>query len=78
MLAAALMLVGIPLLIVGVIAWVVLPSLAAVKASQGEAYPLSADHTVGPLSDQAQKERPIEAFWITTGSNGVQNTTLSP
>jgi hypothetical protein len=37
-LVAALMLVGIPLLIVGVIAWVVLASLAAVKASQGQAY----------------------------------------
>ena len=35
---AALMLVGIPVLIVGVIAWVVLASLAAVKASQGQAY----------------------------------------
>ena len=38
MLVAALMLVGIPLLMVGVIAWVVLASLAAVKASQGQAY----------------------------------------
>ena len=38
LLVAALMLVGIPLLMVGVIAWVVLASLAAVKASQGEAY----------------------------------------
>ena len=37
-LVAALMLVGIPLLVVGVIAWVVLASLAAVKASQGQAY----------------------------------------
>jgi len=37
-LVAALMLVGIPLLIVGVIAWVVLASLAAVKASQGQTY----------------------------------------
>jgi uncharacterized protein len=37
-LVAALMLVGIPLLIVGVIAWVVLASLAAAKASQGQAY----------------------------------------
>jgi uncharacterized Tic20 family protein len=37
-LVASLMLVGIPLLIVGVIAWVVLASLAAVKASQGQAY----------------------------------------
>ena len=38
LLVAALMLVGIPLLVVGVIAWVVLASLAAVKASQGQAY----------------------------------------
>jgi len=37
-LVAALMLVGIPLLMVGVIAWVVLASLAAVKASQGQTY----------------------------------------
>ena len=37
-LVAALMLVGIPLLIVGVIAWVVLASLAAAKASQGRSY----------------------------------------
>ena len=37
-LIAALMLVGIPLLIAGVIAWVVLASLAAAKASQGQAY----------------------------------------
>jgi uncharacterized protein len=37
-LVAALMLVGIPLLIVGVVAWVVLASLAAVRASQGQAY----------------------------------------
>jgi uncharacterized protein len=37
-LIAALMLVGIPLLMVGVIAWVVLASLAAVKASQGQSY----------------------------------------
>jgi uncharacterized protein len=36
--AAALMLVGSPLLIAGVVAWVVLASLAAVKASQGQAY----------------------------------------
>ena len=35
---AALMLVGIPFLIIGVVAWVVLASLAAVKASQGQAY----------------------------------------
>ena len=38
LLVAALMLVGIPFLIVGVIAWVVLASLAAVKASEGQAY----------------------------------------
>ena len=38
LLAAALLLVGIPLLIVGVVAWVVLASLAAVQASQGQAY----------------------------------------
>jgi uncharacterized Tic20 family protein len=37
-LVAALMLVGIPLLMVGVVAWVVLASLAAVQASQGQAY----------------------------------------
>jgi uncharacterized protein len=37
-LIAALMLVGIPLLIAGVIAWVVLASLAAIKASQGQTY----------------------------------------
>jgi uncharacterized Tic20 family protein len=37
-LVATLMLVGIPLLVVGVIAWVVLASLAAVKASQGQIY----------------------------------------
>ena len=37
-LIAALLLVGIPFLIVGVVAWVVLASLAAVKASQGQAY----------------------------------------
>jgi uncharacterized protein len=37
-LVAALMLVGIPLLMAGVIAWVVLASLAAVKASQGQTY----------------------------------------
>jgi uncharacterized protein len=38
LLVAALMLVGIPLLIAGVVAWVVLASMAAVKASQGQAY----------------------------------------
>ena len=38
LLVATLMLVGIPLLIAGVIAWVVLASLAAAKASQGQAY----------------------------------------
>jgi uncharacterized protein len=37
-LVAALMLVGIPLLIAGMIAWVVLASLAAVKVSHGQAY----------------------------------------
>ena len=37
-LVAALMLVGIPLLIVGMVAWVVLACLAAVNASQGQAY----------------------------------------
>jgi uncharacterized Tic20 family protein len=42
-LVAALMLVGIPLLMVGVVAWVVLAWLAAVKASQGQPhrYPLT-------------------------------------
>jgi uncharacterized protein len=38
LLVAALLLVGIPFLIIGVVAWVVLASLAAVKASQGQAY----------------------------------------
>ena len=38
LLVGALMLVGIPLLIVGVVAWVVLASLAAAKASQGQTY----------------------------------------
>jgi uncharacterized Tic20 family protein len=38
LLVAALMLVGIPLLIAGVIAWVVVASLAATKASQGQTY----------------------------------------
>jgi uncharacterized Tic20 family protein len=37
-LIGTLLLVGIPLLILGTIAWVVLASLAAVKASQGQAY----------------------------------------
>ena len=37
-LAAALLLVGIPLLIAGVITWVVLACLAAAKASQGQSY----------------------------------------
>jgi uncharacterized Tic20 family protein len=37
-LVGALLLVGIPFLIVGVVAWVVLASLAAAKASQGQAY----------------------------------------
>ena len=35
---AALLLVGIPLLMAGMVAWVVLASLAAVKASQGQPY----------------------------------------
>jgi uncharacterized protein len=35
---AALMLVGIPLLIAGAVAWVALASLAAVKASEGQPY----------------------------------------
>jgi uncharacterized protein len=38
LLVAALLLVGIPLLMVGVVAWVVLAAVAAVKASQGQAY----------------------------------------
>jgi uncharacterized protein len=38
LLVAALLLVGIPLLMVGVIAWVVLASLAAAQASQGQSY----------------------------------------
>jgi uncharacterized Tic20 family protein len=38
LLVAALMLVGIPLLVVGVVAWVVLASVAAVKASESQAY----------------------------------------
>ena len=37
-LVGALMLVGIPVLIAEVIAWVVLASLAAAKASQGQSY----------------------------------------
>jgi uncharacterized Tic20 family protein len=37
-LVGALMLVGIPVLIAGVVAWVVLASLAAAKASQGQSY----------------------------------------
>jgi len=37
-LVGALMLVGIPLLVAGVVAWVVLASLAAAKASQGQSY----------------------------------------
>jgi hypothetical protein len=37
-LVAALMLIGIPFLIVGLVAWVVLASLAATKASQGQGY----------------------------------------
>ena len=38
MLVAALMLIGIPFLIVGLVAWVVLASMAAAKASQGQGY----------------------------------------
>jgi uncharacterized Tic20 family protein len=38
LLVAALMLVGIPLLVLGVVAWVVVASLAAAKASQGQTY----------------------------------------
>jgi uncharacterized Tic20 family protein len=38
LLVAALLLVGIPLLMAGVIAWVALASLAAAKASHGQAY----------------------------------------
>jgi uncharacterized Tic20 family protein len=38
LLVAALLLVGIPLLMVGVVAWVMLASVAAVKASKGQAY----------------------------------------
>ena len=38
LLVAALMLVGIPFLIIGVVAWVLLASLAAVKAGQGQPY----------------------------------------
>jgi uncharacterized protein len=38
MLVAALMLVGIPFLVVGVVTWVVLASMAAVKASEGQSY----------------------------------------
>jgi uncharacterized protein len=38
LLVTALMLVGIPFLIIGVVAWVMLASLAAVKASEGQAY----------------------------------------
>jgi uncharacterized Tic20 family protein len=38
LLVAALMLVGITLLVVGVVAWVVLASVAAVKASESQAY----------------------------------------
>jgi uncharacterized Tic20 family protein len=44
LLIAALLLVGIPLLIAGVIAWVVLGSLAAAKASQGQ----HCDEACGP------------------------------
>ena len=38
LLVAALLLVGIPFLIIGVVAWLVLASLAATKASEGETY----------------------------------------
>ena len=38
LLVATLLLVGIPLLIVGMIGWVVLACLAATRASQGQAY----------------------------------------
>ena len=38
LLVAALLLIGIPFLIIGVVAWVGLASLAAVKASQGQPY----------------------------------------
>jgi uncharacterized protein len=38
LLVAALMLVGIPLLMAGVIAWVALASLAAAKANEGQLY----------------------------------------
>jgi uncharacterized Tic20 family protein len=37
-LVASLMLVGIPLLVVGVVAWVVVASLAAARASRGQTY----------------------------------------
>jgi uncharacterized protein len=64
-LVAALMLVGIPLLIAGV----VLASLAAVKASQGEAYRYPLTMRLVRRSSQAQHERPTEAgstlgFWV--------------
>jgi uncharacterized protein len=60
-LVATLMLVGIPLLIVGAIAWVVLASLAAVKASHGQAYGYPPTMRLVRSSDQAQGERPTEA-----------------
>jgi hypothetical protein len=60
-LVATLMLVGIPLLIVGAIAWVVLASLAAVKASHGQAYRYPPTMRLVRSSDQAQGERPTEA-----------------
>jgi uncharacterized protein len=53
-LVATLMLVGIPLLIVGAIAWVVLASLAAVKASHGQAYGYPPTMRLVRSSDQAQ------------------------
>jgi uncharacterized protein len=60
-LVATLMLVGIPLLIVGAIAWVVLASLAAVKASHGQAYRYPPTMRLVRSSDQAQGERSTEA-----------------
>ena len=59
-LVAALMLVGIPLLIVGVVAWVVLASLAA-PGQPGPDLPIPADHAAGPLSNQARRVRPSAA-----------------
>jgi hypothetical protein len=56
-----LLLVGIPLLIVGVIGWVVLASLAAARASQGQAYRYPLTLRLGPLTEQAQRARPPTA-----------------